>query len=330
MKLGLRNCLENANRRDEENMEVPIFLFNGLLEAGKTAFIESLLEKPAFADGKNTLVISCEEGIEEYNKVLFQKNHITLVNLEEEAEFTAEFLQELAKTYEPQRVVIEFNGMWNIESAFDVTLPENWFLYQSLVLVNGETFELYMNNMRSLMVEHFKIADLVIINRCTPDTNLALLRGTVKSINGQARLFTSSKDFVMEPIEEELPYDLNAEVITVEKGHYGIWYIDLWDHPEHYMKKKLKVKGLFFQQPTDPKDCFHFGRFAMPCCEDDIAFMGLYCKNIGKPRFQNKDSIELVGEIRFEPARVYEGDGPVFYVKSITKAEENQEDMVAF
>lgn len=311
-------------------MRIPIFLFNGLLEAGKTAFIESLLEKPAFADGKNTLVICCEEGVEEYNKALFQKNHITLINLEEEEAFTSELLEELANTYEPQRVVIEFNGMWNLESAFDVTLPENWFLYQSLVLVNGETFELYMNNMRSLMIEHFKIADLVIINRCLPTTNLALLRGAVKSINGQARLFTSSKDFVMEPIEEELPYDLSAELIDVAKEHYGTWYIDLWDHPEHYMRKKIKVRGLFFQQPTDPKDCFNFGRFAMPCCEDDIAFMGLYCKNIGKPRFQNKDSIEILGEISWEPAEVYEGDGPIFYVKSIVKAEEQQEDMVAF
>lgn len=311
-------------------MKVPIFLFNGLLEAGKTAFIQSLLKKPAFADGKNTLVISCEEGIEAYDEVLLEKNHITLVNVEEEKAFSAHLLRELAKNYKPTRVIIEFNGMWQIERAFDIVLPDEWFLYQSLVLVNGETFELYMNNMRSLVIEHFKIADLVIINRCTPDTNLGLLRGAVKSINGQARLFTSSEDFVMEAIEEDLPYDLQADTITIEKEHYGIWYIDLWDHPEQYLNKRLQIKGLFFQQPTDPKDCFHFGRFAMPCCEDDIAFMGVYCKNIGKPRFQNKDSVAVVGEIRIEAAQAYEGKGPVLYVKSMTKIEESQEEMVAF
>ena len=311
-------------------MRIPIFLFNGLIEAGKTVFIENLLEKPAFADGKNTLVICCEEGIEEFNHKLFSENHITLITLEEEEEFTSELLQDLATTYDPQRVVIEFNGMWKLENAFDVRLPENWFLYQSIVLVNGETFELYMNNMRSIMVEHFRVADLVVMNRTTEQTNLALLRGAVKSINGGAKLFTSSKDFIMEEIEEELPYDIDGDIIEVEKEHYGTWYIDLWDHPQRYFKKRIKVSGLFFQRPTDPKDCFNFGRFAMPCCEDDIAFMGLYCKNIGKPRMADKDSVAIEGEIHWEEAEVYEGKGPVFYVKRISKAEVNQEDMVVF
>ena len=144
-------------------MRIPIFLFNGLLEAGKTAFIENLLEKPAFADGKNTLVICCEEGVEEFNEELFHENHITVITLEEEKAFTSELLKELARTYTPQRVIIEFNGMWKLESAFDVKLPENWFLYQSVVLVNGENFEVYMNNMRSIMVEHFRVADLVVM-----------------------------------------------------------------------------------------------------------------------------------------------------------------------
>lgn len=317
--------------RGEVAMRIPIFIFNGLLEAGKTMFMDYMLKKPIFADGQNTLVISCEEGIEEYDAAYYEKNHITVVQVEDEEELTDAFIKELAEKYNPQRVMIEYNGMWDMAVPFELEYPKEWGIYQVVTLVNGETFNVYLNNMRGIMMEHFKCADLVVFNRVTKEMNTASFRNTVKAVNGQAKLFICDEDFALEPIKEELPYDLNAEIIEVKDEDYGIWYIDLWEQPQRYMNKKVKVSGLFFQDKSDPKDRFTFGRFAMPCCADDIALMGLYCHNIGKPKFKDRDSISVLAQIHYEKAEVYNNDmGPILYVKSIELAKKNQEDLVMF
>ena len=47
--------------------EVPVFLFTGFLESGKTKFIQETLEdKTRLNSGERTLLIVCEEGEEEY------------------------------------------------------------------------------------------------------------------------------------------------------------------------------------------------------------------------------------------------------------------------
>lgn len=312
-------------------MRIPIFLFNGILESGKTNFIRFMLRKPVFADGNKTVVICCEEGIEEYDMALMEKNNITFIPVEDEDDFTEDLMQDIYKKYNPQRLIIEYNGMWDVAKPFEMELPKDWFLYEVMTLVNAETYDLYINNMRSIMLSHFSCTDLVIINRVNENTNMSSIRGTVKSINPTAKLFTASEKLVMQPVKDELPFDVKADIIDISKENYGLWYIDIWEHRKRYENKKVKVRGLFFQEPTDPKDRFSFGRFSMPCCADDIALMGLYCHNIGKPRFNNKDSVELLAEIHYEKEEVYNGDlGPVLYVKSITKAEEAQEDLVVF
>lgn len=312
-------------------MRIPIFLFNGLLEAGKTSFIRYMLSKPVFADGQNTLLITCEEGIEEFDEADLMKNHITLVQVEEEEALTDQFIAELAKKYMPQRVLIEYNGMWDMSIPFELEYPKEWFMYEVISLVNSETFNIYLNNMRGIMMEQFKCADLVVFNRVSDQTNASSYWGTIKAVNGQAKLFVCDEAFALEPVKEELPYDINADVMEIEDKDYGIWYLDLWEQPERYRNKKVKVNGLFFHEDSEPKDRFTFGRFAMPCCADDISLMGLYCHSIGKPKFLNGESISVLAEIHYEKAEVYNNDeGPVLFTKTIEKAEKNQEDLVVF
>ena len=303
---------------------VPIFLFCGLLEAGKTAFINFMLKKPVFADGKNTLVILCEEGIEEYDKAYCEENHITCVVVEEEEELTDTLLTRLQEKYQPHRVIMEYNGMWDMSTPFELYYPEGWGMYEVITLVNAETFAIYLNNMRGLMMEHFKCSDLVVFNRINEEMNPSSFRNIVRPVSGQAKLFTCDETFALEPIKEELPYDVKAEIIEVEEKDYGIWYLDLWETPERYNHKKVRVSGLFFHNPDEPKDRFTFGRFAMPCCADDIALMGLFCHSIGKPKFKDRDSVSIYAEIHYEKEEIYNDNlGPVLYIKSIEIAEKN-------
>ena len=41
--------------------EMPVYLFTGFLDSGKTTFIQGTLEDPAFNNGEKTLILLCEE-----------------------------------------------------------------------------------------------------------------------------------------------------------------------------------------------------------------------------------------------------------------------------
>lgn len=77
--------------------KVPVYLVNGFLESGKTTFIQETLSDPYFSDGGKTLLIACEEGEEEYDLHILESYDTELVQVEEKAAFTPEFLEECKK-----------------------------------------------------------------------------------------------------------------------------------------------------------------------------------------------------------------------------------------
>ena len=59
----------------------------------------------------------------------------------------------------------EFNGMWSLEN-FVTSMPSLFAIYEIITTVNGETFEMYINNMGVRMIEHIAAADMIVFNRC--------------------------------------------------------------------------------------------------------------------------------------------------------------------
>ena len=164
----------------KKELEIPVYLFMGFLEAGKTTFIQETLEEDYFNDGERTLLFACEEGMEEYDEELLKRTNTTVVYVEEQEDFNTEFLTSKLLQYYPDRVIIEYNGMWTIDHLVEAMEGTPLMIFQTIVSANAETFDLYMNNMRSLAVEMFKMAELVIINRCTKATPRATYRRSIK------------------------------------------------------------------------------------------------------------------------------------------------------
>ena len=54
--------------------EVPVYLFVGFLESGKTTFIQETFEDPNFDSGDKTLLLVCEEGEVEYKPEKFARS----------------------------------------------------------------------------------------------------------------------------------------------------------------------------------------------------------------------------------------------------------------
>ena len=68
-------------------MDIPVYLFTGFLESGKTKFIQETLEDKRFnGKGERTLLLVCEEGVEEYTPDSFASPNVFLELVEEESD----------------------------------------------------------------------------------------------------------------------------------------------------------------------------------------------------------------------------------------------------
>lgn len=311
--------------------EIYVYLFTGFLESGKSSLVQGTISEPEFLNGEKALLICCEEGEVEYDKEILKKANVEIVMVEDAEELTTDFLTELNQKYNPQRVFIEYNGMWQTEDFYQTELPKDWVIVQVLTTIDASTFQTYMANMGGMMVQQFAESDAVIFNRCTEDTPKASFRRLVKANNRRAQIIYERTDGTIDnSLEEEMPFDLNAEIVEIGEEDYGIWYMDAMEHPDKYKDKTLRFKAIVYHPDEFPQDWFVPGRFAMTCCVDDIGFIGFkcHCKEISK--YKTRDWIYITAKAKVEYAKEYEGNGVVLEAVSVEPTEKSKEEIVYF
>lgn len=318
--------------RMDEDASVVVYLMTGFLESGKTSFLKQTIGKQYFHIDGETLLILCEEGEEEFEPGLLARSGADLVTVDSIEELTREYLEELDEKYHPDRVIFECNGMVPVSKMEALDTPEEWGLLQKLVTVDASTFDLYMQNMKSLFVEMVRGADLVVFNRCKPEMPLASYRRSVKVVNqGADIIFESADGGEIENIfSEQMPYDLNAPVVKIEDMDYGIWYVDMLDHPEKYKGKTVEIQGRARKVKGFPKQELVIGRNAMTCCADDIQFLGFICKYKDAESLGADTWVRARGTVSFAFKKAYRGKGPVITLESVEKIPALQDELVYF
>lgn len=297
---------------------MPLFLINGFLEAGKTEFMMFTMQQEYFqAEGK-TLLIVCEEGETEYDEDLLKETQTAVVYVDEPEKLTPAYMEELELLYNPERVLMEWNGMWNLDA---LKLPAEWDLYQQITIIDGSSFELYLNNMKPLVGAMVRSSEMIIMNRCDEVEDLDTYRRTLKGMNPQVQIVFENSDGEMGEIAEaDLPYDLNDEVIEISQEAYGIWYLDTMDKPERYRGKIVEFTAMVLKTPDFPKNYFVPGRMAMTCCEADMTFLGFMCKARNARLLETKQWVKVRARIEYEYSPEYEGDGPMLYADRVETA----------
>lgn len=312
-------------------MEIPVYLFSGFMDSGKSSLIRETLIEGDFSENGNTLLILCEDGEVEFGEEELLKANTKLAMIEDEEEFTKEKLEGFGKAYRPDQVFIEYNGTWQMSTFLEMDLPKNWVLVQSLATVDASTFEMYLANMRAMIMEQLFAADVVIINRCTDDTPKGKFRRAIKVLNRKAQIAYEREDGTIDENDmEELPYDLNQEVIEITDMDYGIWYMDAMDDPRKYEGKKVRFLALVYRPQKMKKGVFVPGRFAMTCCVDDITFVGFKCKYDKAAEISHKSWITITAEMHYEFAIEYKGKGPVLYALDVQPAKKPEDEFIYF
>lgn len=317
--------------------EIPVYILTGFMDSGKTTMILDTLVNNGFAeDMDSVLILSCEDGDVEYTKEDLDKIHGKVVYFEEEDEFfNVENLSKLDKEYLPDAIFIEYNGTWGTDRLYaEGSLPENWTIVQSLATVDSNTFEMYMLNMRAMMTEQIKRAEVIFFNRCNANTNKAKFRASVKAINRPAQLVYMREDGSIDQSEEELPFDISQDEIEISDADYALWFMDCMDNPKKYNGKTVSFTALVY----NPKDgegklkpgVIVPGRFAMTCCVEDIQFLGMKCKYADASSIEHKSWVKIKAKIKNEFAREYKGKGPVLYPVSLEQTDKPEDELVYF
>ena len=312
--------------------EIPVYLFTGFMDSGKTKIINDTLYGSEFAtNDEKVLVICCEDGELEYDEEKLKTVNASLVMMENEEEFTPENLKSITDEYNPDCIFIEYNGTWPVSKLYQMNKPKEWVLAQSIATVDSTTFEMYQTNMRQMISEQYMYAELVFINRCDENTPKNKFRAYIKSVNRPAQIVYELKDGSIDE-NEELPFDINADVIEITDADYGIWFMDCMDNFKKYDGKTVHFLGLVYN-PEDGKlkrNVFVPGRFAMTCCADDIQFLGMKCKYDRAYELAHRSWVDITCKIKVEFTKEYKGMGPVLYPISVNPAEKPEDELVYF
>ncbi len=306
----------------------PVYVINGFLESGKTEFIRYTLSQPYFQIKGRTLLIVCEEGEVEYEEKLLSKSRTDMVVIDEEEDFNPSHLMELEKKYRPERIIIEYNGMWNYKN---MKLPWYWTMEQQITTIDASTFPMYFTNMKSLLAEMLRKSEMIIFNRCDDVEDLSVYKRNVKAINQQADIiFEGSEGEINQIFEDDLPYDLNDPVIELNNEGYGIWYLDSLDNLDRYIGKTIQFTGMVVKPKEFPKGYFVPGRMAMTCCAEDMAFLGFACEYDKADTLTEKQWVRVTARVVKEYFADYEGEGPVLKAISVEQTKAPKEPVISF
>ncbi|MFQ8690510.1 MAG: GTP-binding protein [Blautia sp.] len=313
-----------------DEIRVPIYLMTGFLESGKTSFLNFTIGQDYFYIDGRTLLILCEEGEEEYDPQLLKMSNTVVEIIQEEAELTTERLTAMEVLYQPERVIIEYNGMWLVSKFLDMRLPEGWGVAQQITTVDASTFQVYMNNMKSIFMDMVRNTDMVVFNRCKEDDPLATYRRGIKVANQKAEIIFEDEEGELDIFEDELPFDLEAAVVEILPEDYGIWFVDAMDHPEKYEGKTVRFKGRVMRPKGVGSKFIVPGRMAMTCCADDTTFIGFLCKSSYAPKLGVGQWVEVTAKIAVEDVKLYGAPGPMLYAEEIVPCDPLPEEMVYF
>ena len=310
--------------------QIPMYVFTGFLESGKTKFIQETLEDPRFNSGEKTLLLVLEEGEEEYDISQYPSQNVYIETPDYE-ELSPEFLESLRKKHNAERVVAELNGMHQA-ADFYMKTPDSWVIAQEVMFADAQTFQGYNANMRQLVVDKLAGAERVVFNRMTPGADIMPFHKIARAVNRKIDIMyeytdgTSQFDEIVDP----LPFDINAPVIEIADEDYALFYRDITEEPKKYDGKTVSFKGQVARLRREKDGMFAPGRFVMTCCEADITFMGIPCKFVGSEGLKPRSWVQVTAKVAAQHHPLYKGVGPILTALSVAPAAPAQREVATF
>ena len=311
--------------------QIPVYVFTGFLDSGKTKFIQETLEDSRFNAGERTLLLVFEEGEEEYDFSTYPHQNIHLEVLDQQT-VTTKQLQTLAKNCKAQRVVAELNGMQLVGDLY-TRFPENWVVAQEVLFADSTTFMTYNANMRNLVMDKLVGAQMVVFNRLEKGADTMPFHKIARAANRRIDILYDYIDgsTAFDDVEDPLPFDINAPVIEIKDTDYALWYRDVTEEPKKYDGKTVRFKAQVAMLRREKNGMFAPGRFVMTCCMDDIQFCGVPCHYADAASLESRSWVTVTAKIAAEKHPLYHGElGPVLTALEVLSAEPAEQEVTTF
>ena len=312
-------------------MEIPVYLFTGFLESGKTTFIQSTLEDERFNKGENTLILLLEEGIEEYDISKMPHQNIFIETFDNLEDITQEKLNSIVRKHKIKRVIIELNGMWLTTDLYP-RLPQNWAIYQEMCFLDAGSFLSFNQNMRQLVFDKLQSPEIVVFKNFKDSYDKMEFHKIVRGVSRGCDICYEYSDTRVEydDIEDPLPFDIEADVIEIADRDFAIWYRDMMEKMHKYQGKTIKFKGLIARDKKIPDDELAIGRHIMTCCIDDIQYGGVVCRLKNATDYKTHDWAIITGKINLEKNKLYRSVGPVVTIETIERCAALEDSVATF
>ena len=310
--------------------EIPIYLFLGFLESGKTKFIQETMQDERFDSGQRTLLLVCEEGEEEYDPTRFAVKKFAVEHLCEE-DLTLETLTMLQRKHRADRVLVEYNGMWLLERFFEA-MPDGWMIAQVMTFFEAGSFLSYNRNMRQLVFDKIQYTDMAVFNRFSDAYSQEEFHKIVRGVSRRPDIVYEYEGgrAVYDEIEDPLPFDINAKIIEIEDRDYAFFYRDLMEDMPKYKGKVVSFKGLVAVDRRMKAGTIVIGRHIMTCCEADIAYSGIVVRHASMLPLKTRDWVKITARIDIEYDKIYDQEGPVLKATALNYCDAPEEELATF
>ncbi len=310
--------------------QIPVFLFTGFLDSGKTTFIQNTLTNKDFTSGRRTLLLICEEGDVEYDPTAFG-GEVFAVNAEHEETLNENFFSSLLAKYKPHQILVEYNGMWSLDALYRA-LPYPLAVAQEFAFFDATSILIYNTNMRTQVVDKLRSCDLAVFNRVEKDDDIMPFHKLVRGVSRTADIVYDHPDGSVQrdEIVDPLPFDKKADIIEIADTDYALFYRDLGENLDDYLGKTVKFRAMVAKNPKLRKDEIAVGRAIMTCCADDVAYSGIVCRTGAAALYGERDWVMLSAKVRAEKHPLYRDKGPLLEAVNIARTDPPQEEFVTF
>ena len=315
--------------------QIPVYLFVGMLESGKTKFIQETMEDPQFDSGDKTLLLVCEEGEEEYDPDRFGFGGVTVEVLADKSELNAQNLERLAKKSGCGRVVIEYNGMWLLQDLADA-LPQNWVIYQCLATADGTTVKRRSRPMRATTP-----CARCCWTSCAP---ASCWSSTARKRSTTTKAASSSTSWCARPAAA-VTSPMNSATVRSLTTTSPTRCRSTSRPRSSRSRRSFSAFSIWTAwticRNTTARPCASLRRCARPrarartCCVQDIQFVGFPCRYDAYKTLKQRDWITLTAKVNLKYHPIYKGQtpdstGPVLTAVKVEPAEKPLDDVVMF
>jgi hypothetical protein len=313
------------------NKVIPIYLFLGFLEGGKTNFIQKTISNDKFGNDMNVLLLVFEEGFDDYDFSQFKEKNVSLQVIDDKSDLDEKMLNKMADENDADIIVVEYNGMWHL-TDFLLNKPENWKVFQTVFIADASNFSIYYQNFKSLVIDKVNVCDVVIFNRYTNKADVNELHRIIRTINRRSEIYYEADNGMMiaDDIEDPLPFNIDDDTIFIKDEDYAVWYGDIMNEAKKYHGKTVKFKAMISSRPELPNNVFAVGRYIMTCCEADMQFC--YFVSLYNRYYEVTDEkwVSLTAEITVQHHESENIDIPLLKIVDLYECDPPKEKIATF